>query len=85
MWFEWLKGQGFSLIFSVPLLKVRFPQMIKNLYKFMCLQEISEILQKFLGKLVHRSHNKIVEPKLLPKREQKNLFVYPDNPEILET
>ena len=51
----------------------------------MCLQEISEILQKFLGKLVHRSQNKIVEPKLLPKQEQKNLFVYPDNPEILET
>ena len=34
---------------------------------------------------VSRSLNKIVEPTLLPKNEQTNLFFYPDDLEILET
>ena len=33
---------------------------------------------------VSRTHNKIVEPKLLPKNKQTNLFFYPDDSEILD-
>ena len=34
---------------------------------------------------VSRSQKKIVEPQLLPKDKQTNLFYYPDDSEILET
>ena len=44
----------------------------------------AKLCTMFLRK-VSRSQNKFFEPKTSPQKQTKNLFLYPDDPEILET